>query len=150
MNNASSRPPSSPLTLGKLLTYGWPLLVLIGLWIFRQQSRSEGNSLGKELYLTQCGNCHGPEGRGLGKLIPPLAQADYWALNQSDIPCLLVKGIRDTIWVNGVQYTQAMPGNETLTPTQVYNLIDYINHAWGNEIATPDIQTVREQMKVCP
>ena len=33
---------------------------------------------GKELYENYCANCHQKDGTGLGKLIPPLRDADYF------------------------------------------------------------------------
>ena len=33
---------------------------------------------GKRLYENYCGNCHQADGRGLGKLIPPLRDSDYF------------------------------------------------------------------------
>lgn len=46
----------------------------------------------------------------VGALIPPLAGADYLANNQANLPCLIRKGIQDTIVVNGKVYAEKMPG----------------------------------------
>lgn len=99
---------------------------------------------GGRLYTVHCANCHGEDGKGLGALIPPLAGADYLSAQRSQLPCIVVNGLSDTITVNGVVYGgQPMPANSLLTDIQVTNVLNYINNSWGNNLPDFTLQEVR-------
>ena len=88
---------------------------------------------GQYLYATHCASCHGTQGEGLRRLIPPLAGADYLLAHRADLPCLVRKGQRQSIVVNGTEYNQYMPGNEGLTDSEIANLLNYVQQQWGNQ-----------------
>ena len=60
----------------------------------------EPYSKGKEAYEFYCASCHMKDGSGLAALIPPIAQSDYYVLNQDKIACIIINGLQDTIVVN--------------------------------------------------
>ncbi len=99
---------------------------------------------GEALYAEQCANCHGLDGRGLGKLMPPLAGADYLRQNRPNLPCLVRRGMKGPLVVNGVTYNGAMPAfpKDKLSDADVANILNYVQSAWGNEAAT--VFTVQE------
>jgi len=103
---------------------------------------------GKRMYEVYCQNCHMDDGMGLAKLIPPLANADYLRDNQEMIPCIIYHGQNDTIVVNGVTFTQEMPG-EKYNEVQITNIINYINTAWGNQIEPVTLDQVKERLAKC-
>ena len=103
---------------------------------------------GKKIYDTYCVNCHMEDGTGLASLIPPLANADYLKNNQDQIPCIILKGINDTIVVNGRTFAQKMEGVK-LTSIQLTNLINYINNAWGNEIPPRSLSEIERYLINC-
>ena len=88
---------------------------------------------GAHLYATHCASCHGTQGEGLRRLIPPLAGADYLLTHRAGLPCLVRKGQRRSIVVNGIEYNQYMPGNEGLTDSEIANLLNYVQQQWGNQ-----------------
>ncbi|MBB4078098.1 mono/diheme cytochrome c family protein [Lewinella aquimaris] len=98
---------------------------------------------GKALYTTHCNNCHLEEGQGVGRLVPPLAGADYLR----DRPDEVVRGIRSgmegPMVVNGVTYDHLMPANKELTDFQIVNIMNYINTAWGNDYELVTVNEVR-------
>jgi len=104
---------------------------------------------GERLYDAYCGNCHMPDGKGLKSLCPPLAQSDYLAQNQTLIPCIITQGIEGSIIVNGKEYNQPMEGIKGLTAVQITNIINYINHAWGNDAGYTKIQEVEAALQKC-
>lgn len=89
------------------------------------------------------------DGTGLGALIPPLVQSDYLRKHNKELACLMKYGLSDTIMVNGVQYTEKMKGFKKMTPESMTNIINYINHAWGNEIPPTTLKEVKEALKSC-
>lgn len=104
---------------------------------------------GKNLYAVKCENCHMEDGTGLGANIPPLAQADYLKNNQDKIACIIRNGQTDSITVNGVIYDQPMEAIDGLNDVQLTNLINYINHAWGNDFGFVTVKNIQDQMKNC-
>lgn len=89
------------------------------------------------------------DGSGLGTNIPPLAQEDYLAENRSKIACIIRYGIQDTIVVNGKTYSQPMAGIKSLNETEITNIINYIHHAWENDLAAISIKEVEEHLSDC-
>lgn len=110
---------------------------------------SNNRHQGQRLYEQKCAACHGNQGEGLGRLIPPLAGADYLADHRQELPCLLRNGQHDVIVVNGVGYHNVMPGNKSLSPAQLTNLLNYIESHWGNEAAPRTIHDVEQQLETC-
>jgi len=104
--------------------------------------------LGKDVYNTNCNNCHQPNGEGLHGLIPPLANSDYLEKNQLAIPCLLKLGSKDSIIVNGLSYPPQMPPHN-LSNLELAEVITYINNSWGNEYGFAPVIAVDQMLLNC-
>ena len=105
---------------------------------------------GQLLYETHCESCHMKDGTGLGANIPPLAASDYLKQRQADIACIIKNGLEGDIIVNGVSYSEKMPATPQLTTFQMANIINFINHSWGNDFGYVNIQTLKENIEKCP
>ncbi|MFK7970080.1 MAG: cytochrome c [Bacteroidia bacterium] len=90
---------------------------------------------GAKAYSAYCQSCHGENGEGFKEIIPPLAGADYLDKHFDELPCLIVKGIKGEIVVNGKTYNQPMAGvgEDKLSTAQIQGLIKYMQTAWGND-----------------
>ncbi|MGY6559487.1 MAG: c-type cytochrome [Nitritalea sp.] len=102
---------------------------------------------GKTLYEVHCANCHQKNGKGLGKVIPPLNPSDYML---EDIPRtvrLIRHGLKGEIVVNGVTYNRAMPGNPQLTPLEIAQIATYIYNVWGHSEGLIHVNDVVEYLK---
>lgn len=86
---------------------------------------------GKTLYENYCGNCHQNDGRGLGKLIPPLRDADYFKASVHRTVWIIRNGQKGEITVNGEKYNQAMPANPNLKPLEIAQIATYLYNIWG-------------------
>ena len=105
---------------------------------------------GAALYQTHCANCHGEQGQGLRRLIPPVAAADYVAQHRPDLPCLVRNGVKGPMVVNGILYNQVMPGHrEDLTDSQITNLLNFVQQNWGNKNEPYTIREVSELLAPC-
>lgn len=113
-----------------------------------QNCKNKTFSQGERLYLAHCANCHMEDGKGLAKLIPPLANSDYLRENQALIPCILRHGQEGKILVNGVWYDQKMAG-EKYSEVQINNIINYINSAWGNNLEPVTIVETKKRLSEC-
>lgn len=110
---------------------------------------SNNRHQGERLYAQHCSGCHGEQGQGLARLVPPLAGSDYLVGHRAELACLLRNGQREVIVVNGVGYHNVMPGNKTLSTAQLTNLLNFIESHWGNEAAPRTIHDVQQQLDRC-
>ena len=110
---------------------------------------SNNRHQGEKLYAQNCSGCHGEQGQGLARLIPPLAGSDYLTAHRNELACLLHNGQNEAIVVNGVSYHNVMPGNKKLSPAQLTNLLNFIESHWGNEAAPRTIREVQQQLDGC-
>lgn len=132
----------------KLLKSSISLVLLYTILVQCTSCSGETYMQGKRLYAAHCANCHMDDGTGLAKLIPPLAGSDYLKLNQEIIPCILRHGQDGSVTVNGVTYNQEMPPNE-YTEVQITNIINYINHEWGNDFDIVNLPITTQRLKDC-
>lgn len=104
---------------------------------------------GKIMYENFCVNCHMEDGTGLVGNIPPLAGADYLKDHADKLACIIRYGISEEIIVNDKSYTTPMAGVPQLTDVEIANIINYINHEWGNNNGYTTIQSVQKQLENC-
>lgn len=104
---------------------------------------------GEILYNNFCANCHMENGEGLKGLIPPLAGADWVKNNQEDLACIIRYGMKGPIEVNGRTYNEAMPGVPELSDFEITNVINFINHAWGNDYGYVKYESVKNALENC-
>lgn|SRR5690554_264464 len=88
---------------------------------------------GKAIYDNLCANCHQLDGKGLGRLIPPLAGSDYMNEDVARTVQIIKYGQSGEIVVNGVAYNQPMPPNPRLTSMEIAEVATYIYNVWGNQ-----------------
>ena len=132
-----------------LKTNRWFLLGLIALLGTIIGCDLSTASQGEKLYGKHCQNCHGGQGEGLQKLIPPLAGADFLAESPEKIACIIRYGMQGAVVVNGTEYDQAMPANPKLDEIEIINIINYIQSAWGNDLGYRSPEKVTEDLKAC-
>lgn len=105
---------------------------------------------GKELYDSHCANCHQKDGKGLGKLIPPLRDADYFKSNVHRSVWIMRHGKDGEILVNGQTYNQAMPANPKLSPLEIAQISTYLYNIWGNQEGVIDAPRVEAFLREQP
>jgi len=89
------------------------------------------------------------DGSGLKNLYPPLAGADYLKNNQDNLACIIRYGLADTIIVNKNIYNNPMPGVKDLNEVQITNVINYINHAWENDLQHVKVEDIQKNLLDC-
>lgn len=104
---------------------------------------------GATLYKKNCSNCHGKNGEGIGKLYPPLAKADYLKDNPSKSACIIKYGLKEEIFVNGVDYNMEMPANESLSAIEIAEIMTFISNSWGNETGFVSVQDINGYLENC-
>jgi cytochrome c551 len=104
---------------------------------------------GEELYIKHCSNCHQKNGKGLGRIYPPLDSADFLKANFNQVICLMRNGIDGSIVVNGKEFNQAMPGVSTLSDLEIAEIATYIYNTWDNKRGLVDVKEVGPILKSC-
>jgi len=88
---------------------------------------------GKTVYNDMCVTCHLPNGKGVPKAFPPLADSDYLRENQTQSIKAVKYGMSGEITVNGITYNSTM-SPLGLSNEEVADVVNYINNSWGNTI----------------
>lgn len=104
---------------------------------------------GEILYVQHCSNCHQKNGKGLGRVYPPLDSSDYMTTYFSDVICLMKNGKTGELVVNGKTYNQAMPAIPTLTDLEVAEIATYIYNTWSHEKGIIEVKEVSVVLKNC-
>ena len=92
-----------------------------------QSTASSGASQGRALFTTNCGACHGADGRG-GERAPDLATAsEVRQLSDGDLMRIIQHG------VSGM----GMPGFSALAPERVKAIVDYLRVLQGKGAVVP-------------
>lgn len=132
--------------------YGIAILavaILGGILYLNRFSTASRVKKGEALYQEKCSQCHGTQGEGLRKLIPPLAGTDYVPANLDKLPCILRYGIQGDITVNGQNYNQPMPGYPDMEADEVKAIIDYMIVTWYPDAEKLSQKEVTKRMEAC-
>lgn len=89
------------------------------------------------------------DGTGLARLIPPLKGADFLEKSSLAVPCIIRNGSDGGLTINGTRYTEPMPSFTNLDETDLSNLINYINTAWGNDYPPTNPMKVQSALSEC-
>ena len=98
---------------------------------------------GKKIYENHCGNCHQSNGEGLGNLIPPIKNSDYFKESIHRTVWIMKYGQKGEITVNGKIYDQEMPASPKLTPLEISQISTYLYNIWGmdeGKITSVDVE----------
>ena len=87
---------------------------------------------GQKLYTTHCQNCHGAKGEGLGKLYPPLTDANFLKQNRAQLSRIIKHGMEGEIVVNGQSFNQKMPANPRLSNMDIAYILTYVTTHFGD------------------
>lgn len=95
----------------------------------------DGLTRGRILYNSNCATCHGPDGRGLENLAPPLLNSEFVSKNKERLIAIMLYGMHGPLSVNDKDYTflNAMPGigtNENLTDENIRDIGNFIRNAF--------------------
>jgi cytochrome c551 len=104
---------------------------------------------GEILYKENCSNCHQADGKGLGKLYPPLNQSDFMDDHFEEVICIIKYGRSGPLVVNGVEYNMEMKGNPQLTELEVAEIATFLYNSWSREKGLLEVRQVSEILAAC-
>ncbi|SFR48255.1 Cytochrome C oxidase, cbb3-type, subunit III [Robiginitalea myxolifaciens] len=107
---------------------------------------------GRILFNTHCATCHGPDGKGIQNLAPPLLQSEFVSESKERLVALMLYGLHGPITVNGTAYDfqVAMPGignNKELTDENIRDIGNFVRNAFTTSpqsIRTTTIDSLRK------
>jgi mono/diheme cytochrome c family protein len=129
----------------------WTAALLLGVVAAGLSGSCGKNSFrqGEILYANFCSNCHMPDGSGLGGNIPALAGSQVLAKQPGAVACAVRYGLAASPAADGQAPGQPMPANPKLSDFEIANIINYINHSWGNDFGYVQIGEVRDALEKC-
>jgi cytochrome c551 len=104
---------------------------------------------GGVLYQQYCSNCHQSNGKGLGRLYPPLDQSDFMDNNFEDVICIIKYGKQGSLLVNDIDYNMTMKSNPGLTDLEVAEISTYIYNTWSHKKGLVDVKEVTQVLSIC-
>ena len=102
-------------------------------------------TVGKQLYLQYCANCHLEDGSGFKGLYPPLKNADYMQEDLARTVCIIKNGQKGSIIVNGEEYNQQMPNNLNLTNLEIAEIATFIYNRFADStivVSAREVDTI--------
>jgi mono/diheme cytochrome c family protein/glucose/arabinose dehydrogenase len=92
---------------------------------------------GRQIYLTVCAGCHGPDGAGLEPQAPPLLDSEWVLGSEAQLVRILLHGLEGAISVNGTRYEPPrtlaeMPSLAVLDNESLAAVLTYIRREWGH------------------
>lgn len=138
----------------RLLILLLPFAFIITTFLFSCQSDAEIEYQryfiqGRNIYQTQCKNCHAENGEGLGALFPPLKEADYLKKNKNRLACIIKYGLKGLIVVNKKMYNGGMPAQTQLAPIEIAEVITFVTNSFGNKQGMYEVEKVNSDLKNC-
>jgi len=104
---------------------------------------------GQVLYQQYCSNCHQANGKGLGRLYPPVDQSDFMENNFDEVICTIKYGKQGILIVNGDDYNMEMKGNPGLTELEIAEIVTYIYNTWTHKKGLVDVTDVSRILANC-
>lgn len=103
---------------------------------------------GKELYGQHCLVCHQATGGGVTGLNPPLKQTEYVVGDKERLVRIVINGSNKGLVVNGMTYSNAMPGFPDLSNEDIAYVTSYIRNSFGNSaapVSASEVEAVRKK-----
>lgn len=104
---------------------------------------------GEQLYTQHCSNCHQKNGKGLGRVYPPIDTSDYMDQNFESVVCLMKHGIKGEVTVNRQSFNKAMPGIPALSSLEITEIATYIYNTWSHHRDSIDTQMISRILDQC-
>src|SRR5258706_7917844 len=120
---------------------------IVAIWIlfictafFQEYDLAKSIERGKDVYSSNCKDCHLADGSATLNQYPPLAKADYLLKPADSLITVILKGQTGEIVVNGEKYNDEMLAQDYLSDAQIADVLNYIRNSWDNKmvVITPE------------
>lgn len=130
------------------------LCVLFAVFLFAQVKKqpvaAASIKRGQTVFQTTCIACHQKDGGGVPRLNPPLIKTKYVLGDKTKLIQIVLKGLDETIEIDGDEYTNAMPSQAYLSDQQIADVLTYVRNSFGNKasaVTVAQVKAVRAKTK---
>ena len=105
---------------------------------------------GKKIYDNYCQACHMADGSGVSGLNPPLVKTKWVLGDKKQLVTILLKGMDETIEVNGEEYSNVMQPHAFLKDQEIADVLTFVRNSFGNKASavTPaEVKNLRATVK---
>jgi len=114
----------------------------------QSESISSNVDAGKAVYQRQCAACHQPNGMGVPKFYPPLAQNETLKGDPQKLIHILLNGMAGEIVVNDQIYNGIMAPYQNLSDQEIADVLNYVrqemNGVKGQLIDASQVAKIRK------
>ncbi|GAB3954060.1 hypothetical protein GCM10028805_38850 [Spirosoma harenae] len=111
----------------------------------------DNRTKGLKLFRSICATCHGPDGKGIQDLAPPLKGSEYIDGSMKRLAAIILHGVSGPIHVDGKLYqlTNEMPAlinNNTISDQDIADIIGFTQNAFakvGKGISAENVKKMR-------
>lgn len=110
-----------------------------------QYQEGVGDAPGAQIYAARCGFCHGPDGRGRGEWISPLAGASSVLAGENASVVNITLNGSGRVIADGTPDSYRMPPfRQLLSNGEIADVLTYIRSSWGNKAGPVNPEDVRK------
>lgn len=117
----------------------------------KEYKETDTRTKGLKLYRSICGTCHGPDGKGIQDLAPPLKGSEYIDGSMKRLAAIILHGVNGPINVNGKLYElsnemPALSNNTNISDQDIVDIIRFTQNAFakvGKGISAEDVKKQR-------
>ncbi|ADB40978.1 DUF7133 domain-containing protein [Spirosoma linguale] len=118
-----------------------------------QTNEVDTRTKGLKLFRAICATCHGPDGKGIQDLAPPLKGSEYIDGSMKRLAAIILHGVSGPIHVNGKLYhlnneMPALLNNKDISDQDIVDIIQYTQNALakeGKRISAADVKKMRDK-----
>ncbi len=104
--------------------------------------QQESFERGKVLFGAICGQCHGPDGKGLEGKAPSLRDSPFALGPDIRVIRIVLNGAKGEFHVQGWTPNLEMPTLAVLSDDQIADVLTYVRHEWDHNAAAVNVRTV--------
>ena len=116
--------------------------------VTQSESTFSNVDAGKAIYQRQCAACHQPNGMGVPKFYPPLAQNESLKGDPQKLIHILLNGMAGEIIVNEQTYNGIMAPYQNLSDQEIADVLNYVrqemNGVKGQPIEASQVANMRK------
>ena len=122
-------------------------IFLICTAFFQEYDLAKSIERGKDVYTSNCIDCHMAGGIDPQGQYPPLAKADYLTKPADSLINIVLQGQTGEILVNSKKYNDQMLAQDYLADAQIADVLNYVRNSWGNKFDVIAPQQVKSMRK---
>lgn len=106
---------------------------------------ADDSTKGEEIFFERCAKCHGFEGEGFSDIYPAIQDSSFLKENAPKLPCIIREGSKGELSKRKSEYDQIMPATKDVSPTEIGQLITFMQTKWEHPVTKLDVETLLQE-----